>query len=239
MKKVFLSEVDSTNLYAKKCIDELDDKTIIYTSRQTAGRGRLERKWNFLGEDNIYASIVLKPSREFKEVYANLTQFLCVILAETFENYGIISTIKWPNDIQINGKKISGILAEAVTDAEGLKGLVIGFGVNLNCDKDSFKDINQPATSLNLEVGKKIDKEIFLKKLLDKFCLRYDEFIEKGFLLIREDYIRRAGFLNKEVTVKVYDKEICGVAIDITKDGALKLLDNNKNEHILLIGDIL
>ena len=239
MKKVFLPEVDSTNLYAKNHIDEFEDKTIVYTSRQTAGRGRLTRRWNFLGEENIYASIVLKPSKEFKEVYANLTQFLCVILAETFENYGIISTIKWPNDIQINGKKISGILAEAVTGVEGLKGLVIGFGVNLNCESDLLKDINQPATSLNLEVGKKIDKEIFLKILLDKFCLRYDEFIEKGFLLIREDYIRRAGFLNNKVTVKVYDKEVCGIAIDITENGALKLLDNNENEHVLLIGDIL
>ena len=239
MKKVFLPEVDSTNLYAKNHIDEFEDKTIVYTSRQTAGRGRLASKWNFLGEENIYASFVLKPSKEFKEVYANLTQFLCVILAETFENYGIISTIKWPNDIQINGKKISGILAEAVTGVEGLKGLVIGFGVNLNCESDLLKDINQPATSLNLEVGKKIDKEIFLKILLDKFCLRYDEFIEKGFLLIREDYIRRAGFLNNKVTVKVYDKEVCGIAIDITENGALKLLDNNENEHVLLIGDIL
>ncbi len=239
MKKIFLEKIDSTNLYAKKHIDEISDKTVVYTSNQTAGRGRLERKWNYMGSENIYASIVLKPSKEIKEVYSNLTQFLCVILAETFENYGIISTIKWPNDIQINGKKISGILAEAVTDSEGLKGLIIGFGVNLNCEKDVLENINQPATSLNLEVGKKIDKEIFLKKLLDKFCLRYDEFIEKGFLLIREDYKRRAGFLNNKVTVKVFDKEICGVAKDVTENGALKLLDNNNNEHILLIGDIL
>ena len=239
MKRIYLEEVDSTNLYAKRNIDKIKDKTIIYTSRQTAGRGRMERKWNYMGDGNIYASIVLKPSKELKEVYSNLTQYLCVILAETFENFGIIPQIKWPNDIRINYKKISGILAEAVCDSDGLKGLIIGFGVNLNCKKDEIEMINQPATSLNLELGFEINKEKFLKKLLEKFCLRYDEFIEKGFLLIREEYIRRVEFLNQPVTVRVFDKEIQGIAKDITESGAIKLLDNNDIEHTLLIGDIL
>ena len=239
MKKLYLEEVDSTNLYAKRHIDELEDKTLVYTYNQTAGRGRMERKWSYMGDGNIYASIVLKPSRELKEVYSNLTQYLCVVLAETFENFGIIPQIKWPNDIRINRKKISGILAEAVCDSEGLKGLIIGFGVNLNCDKDSIDMINQPATSLNLELGFEINKEKFLKKLLEKFCLRYDEFIEKGFLLIREEYIRRVEFLNQPVTVRVFDKEIQGIAKDITETGAIKLVDNNETEHTLLIGDIL
>ena len=60
-----------------------------------------------------------------------------------------------------------------------------------------------------------------------------------GFLLIREDYKRRAEFLNKEIAVKVFDKTYKGKAIDVTNNGALKLKDNNNKEHILLIGDIL
>ena len=238
MNKIYLEEVNSTNLYAKEHISEISDRTIVYTYNQTAGRGRMERKWSYMGEGNIYASIILKPSKEMKEVYSNLTQYLCVILAETFENFGIISKIKWPNDIQVNSKKISGILAEAISSSDGLEGLIIGFGVNLNCKKEDLSLINQPATSLNLEVGFEINKEKFLKKLLDKFFLRYDEFIEKGFQFIREDYIRRVGFLNKTITVRVFDKEITGVAVDITEAGALKLKDNN-NEHVLFIGDIL
>lgn len=239
MNLFYLEEVESTNKYAKENIKNIEDKSVIYTSNQTAGRGRLQRKWNYLGKDNIYASIVLKPSSEMKEVYSNLTQYLCVVLSETFEEYGVKPTIKWPNDIQIKGKKISGILAEGVNGKNGLEGLVLGFGVNLNCEEKLLNEINQPATSLNLEIGMEIDKEKFLKTLLDKFCLRYDNFIEEGFQLIRKDYIRRANFLNKEVTVKVFDKEISGIAKDVTENGALKLIDKNKNEHVLLIGDIL
>ncbi len=239
MELLYLEQVDSTNKYAKEHISQIKDMTVVYTGVQTSGRGRLERKWNFVGSENIYASMVLKPSSELKEVYSNLTQYLCLILAEVFEEYAIKPLIKWPNDIRINGKKISGILAEGVVNNGKLDGLVLGFGVNLNCTKEDVQKIDQSATSLNLETGMKIDKEIFLKKVIDKFCLRYNKFIEEGFLLIREDYLRRAEFLNKAVTVRVFDKEITGIAKDVTENGALKLVDENKKEHVLLIGDIL
>lgn len=81
---------------------------------------------------------VLKPSGQMQEVYSNLTQYLCVILAQTFEEYGVIPNIKWPNDIQINSKKISGILAEGVNEGTKLSGLVLGFGINLNTKIEKF-----------------------------------------------------------------------------------------------------
>ena len=244
MNYLYLEEIDSTNKYAKEGINDIPDGTVVYTYKQTAGRGRLQRKWNYTGADNIYASIVLKPSDEMLEVYSNLTQLLCVVLAEVFEGYNIYPKIKWPNDIRVNKKKISGILAEAVgiNDSNGryiLKGLVLGFGVNLNVPKEVLENIDQPATSLNIETGKFIKKEEFLKKVIDKFCLYYNRFIEEGFLLIREDYKRRAEFLNENVSVKVFDKTIEGKAVDITDSGALKIVDKNNKEQILLIGDIL
>ena len=159
--------------------------------------------------------------------------------ADVFEEYNVVPNIKWPNDIRINGKKISGILAEAVTSKDGLEGLILGFGVNLNCKQEDIDKIDQPATSLNLETGMEIDREIFINKVINKFCLRYNKFIEEGFLLIRDDYIRRAEFLNKTVTVRVFDKDLSGIAKDITENGALKIIDENNKEHVLLIGDIL
>ena len=163
MEFLFLEEVDSTNKYAKEQVLNLADKTLVYTARQTAGRGRLERKWTTLSGENIYATIVLKPSLDIKNVYANLTQYLCLILAEVFEEYGIYPKIKWPNDIRINSKKISGILAESVIDKNGLAGIVLGFGVNLNCKQEELANIDQPVTSLNLETGMEIDRKTFLK----------------------------------------------------------------------------
>ena len=239
MDFLYLEETESTNKYAKEHLSKLTDMTVVYTSNQTAGRGRFDRKWDNTGSENIYASIILKPSKDLKEVYSNLTQYLCLVLAEIIEDYNIYPRIKWPNDIRIDGKKISGILAECVFSNNELQGIILGFGVNLNCDSEIINKISQPATSLNLETGMEIDKNLFLKQVINKFCLRYNRFIEEGFLLIREDYKRRAEFLEKHITVKVFDKEICGIAKDITEKGALKIVDNEKKEHVLLIGDIL
>ena len=239
MELLFLDTIDSTNKFAKENLPELKDKTIVYAGIQTSGRGRMQRKWISNSGDNIYASIVLKPSKELKEIYSNLTQYLSLVLAETIEEYNIYPKIKWPNDVRINGKKISGILAESIIEKNELKGIILGFGVNLNCNKADMDNINQPATSLNLETGMKIDRDNFLKKVIDKFCLRYNKFIEEGFLLIREDYKKRAEFLNMPITVKVFDSEISGIAKDITDNGALKIVDKDNIEHVLLIGDIL
>ncbi|MCQ2740103.1 MAG: biotin--[acetyl-CoA-carboxylase] ligase [bacterium] len=239
MGEIYLEEIDSTNKYAKLHINDIPDKTIVYTYNQTAGRGRLNREWCNIGSDNIYASIVLKPSTVMKDVYSNLTQYLCVVLAQTFEEYDIVPKIKWPNDIQVNGKKISGILAESVIKSDFLEGLVLGVGINLNTTQAELDNINQPATSLNIETGKNIDKKMFLERLINNFFLMYDNFIKSGFNLIREDYLNHANFLNKKLTVRVFDKDIIGIANDVNECGALKITDNNNIEHVLLIGDIL
>ena len=239
MELLFLEKVDSTNKYAKEHIDKINDFTLVYTNFQTNGRGRLNRKWSTIEGDNIYASIVLKPNCSFKDTFSNLTQYLSLVLVEVFEEYKVYPKIKWPNDVRIDGKKISGILAECIIENGVFNGLIIGFGVNLNCAREHIAQIDQPATSLNLETGMEINRDKFLKKVIDKFCLRYNKFIEEGFLLIREDYLRRAEFLDKAVTVRVFDKEISGIAKDITENGALKLIDKFDKEHVLLIGDIL
>ena len=103
MELLYLETVDSTNKYAKENLSNIADKTLIYAGTQTAGRGRLNRKWNSNSGENLYASFVLKPSKELKEVYSNLTQYLSLVLAEVFEEYQLIPTIKWPYDVRING----------------------------------------------------------------------------------------------------------------------------------------
>ncbi len=254
MERVYLEKVDSTNKWAKESINSLENLTVVYTYNQTSGRGRLDRKWNYMGEGNIYASIVLKYHGTMREVYSNLTQYLCLVLAEVFEEYGVYAKIKWPNDLRVNGKKICGILAEGVNigvgvndgagvNAEGngevhTTAVILGFGINLNCSQEDMDKIDQPATSLNILTGMEIDKEHFFQRVLDKFCLEYDNFIKGGFKFIRKAYKERFEFLNKQIRINVFDKTVEGEAIDITDQGALKIL-NNGEEQILYIGDIL
>lgn len=239
MKKIYLSEVDSTNLYAKSNIENLADKSIVHAANQTAGRGRLQRTWVNLGEGNLFLTFVLKPSNSFNEVYSNLTQYLSVVLCKILEEYGLKPQIKWPNDVLINGKKIAGILSETVMQGSLFKGLVLGIGVNLNrSEKDLASIIDKEATSLNLEISKSVDVNLFLDKLAEEFFADYDNFLQKGFELIKNDYISRTCFLDTEICVQVFNDKKCGIAKAINDKGEL-VMSNNQKEFVLTIGDIL
>lgn len=239
MKVIELDQVDSTNSYAKSKCTVLPDRTVVYAHKQTAGRGRLERSWVDLGEGNLFMSFVLKPSNEFNEIYPNITQYLSVTLCKVLESYGLKPEIKWPNDVLIQGKKIAGILSETVMQGSTLKALVVGIGVNLNSNQKLIDEIpNKIATSLNIEVGKSVDLKDFMTKLVDKFFENYDEFLEHGFVLIKEDYINRNCFLNKELNVQIFNNIESGLAKSINDKGELILLKDDK-ELVLTIGDIL
>lgn len=240
VKVIQLEEVDSTNSYAKKNISNLEDKTAIITKRQTSGRGRLNRSWVDLGEENLFLSIVLKPSDTFKEIYPNLTQYLSVALCKVIETYGIKTQIKWPNDVLVDGKKIAGILSETVMQGQKLEGIVLGIGVNLNSNQEKIDAIpNKIATSLNIETGKTINLKEFLNKLLTEFFEHYDKFLQSGFLQIKNDYIKRNCFLGKELKVQVFNHIESGIAKAVNDLGELVLEDNNKREIVLTIGDII
>ena len=218
MNIINLEEVNSTNLYAKENLDILDDKTIVIATRQTAGRGRFDRKWVDLGEGNLFMTIVLKPSDVFREVYANYTQYLSVSLTRVLEEYGLSPKIKWPNDVIVNNAKIAGILAETVMQGNCFKGLVLGIGVNLNADKNDLVQIRD--------------------KLLGEFFKNYEEFLRKGFSMIKEYYEHRCNFLGKEVDVQVFNQKKSGLVKGINDLGELILEDRN-GEFILTMGDIL
>lgn len=234
-----LEEVNSTNLYAKSNLTEIADKTIVCANKQTAGRGRFDRAWVDLGDGNIFMSLVLKPSDTFKPVYSNLTQYFSVVLAQLLEKYGLEPKIKWPNDVLVNGKKIAGILSETVMQGHSFKGFVLGAGINLNAKQDDLKQIkDKEVTALNLEVNGFIDKYEFLNTLAENFFLNYDRFLEHGFEMIYDDYVSRACFLNKEISVKGFNDTVCGFAKSVNAMGELVLLQDNK-EITLTMGDIL
>lgn len=234
MKFKYLTKINSTNNYCKKNIDNLDDKTVVHTSNQTNGRGRFNRVWIDLGTENIFMSIVLKPSKDLKSVYSNLTQYTALKLAETFAKYNVESKIKWPNDILIKGKKISGILAETVIRNNELKGIIIGIGINLNANEKDFSNINKPVTALNLETKTKIDKEKFLNNFTNTFFKDYEIFLKKGFLYIKSEYENNVNFLGKEITIQNLNETITGIAEKITDDGAIVI-----NGKEFFTGDIL
>lgn len=239
MYTITLDEVNSTNLYAKENLNSMPDKTVIIAKRQSAGRGRLSRTWIDLGGENLFMSIILKPSSDFLPEYANLTQYLSVVLCRVLDEYGLTPCIKWPNDVQINGGKIAGILSETAMQGNLFKGIVLGIGVNVNAKKDDLKQIkDRAATALNIELDREYeDKKLFTEKLLNKFFENYDEFLKQGFKSIRDEYLKRTNFLGKAISVQLFNRTETGIGKSINDKGELILMNKDK-ELILTMGDI-
>lgn len=239
MREIYFDRIDSTNLYGKEHLAELEDKTVIFACRQTSGRGRLARSWIDLGGDNLFLSFVLKPSERFADIYSNLSQYLSVILCRLLEKYNVMPEIKWPNDVLVNGGKIAGILAETVMKGNEFKGLVLGVGVNLNVDNGALELVtDKKVTALNLEAGHAVECNAFRKNLCDMFFNDYEKFLSEGFSSIEDYYSEHSCFLNSEITVKVFNKEVKGIAKGLTKNGELLLFDGEK-DLIINMGDIL
>ncbi len=241
MRVIKLEETKSTNTYAKEHLTLLDDRSVVHALRQTHGRGRLNRTWVDLGENNLFFSIVLKPLNNFKPVYSNITQYASVILCRIFENYGLNPKVKWPNDVMIDGKrKICGILCETVIENNELKGIILGIGINLNASKKDVENVpDRIVTALNLETGKSVNPDAFLNEFLKEFFKTYDEFLSKGFDYIMNDYLKRNCFLEKDLSVQVLNEIKSGYAKGVNNNGELILQTENNKELILNIGDIL
>ncbi len=170
-------EINSTNIFAKENLEELSHFDIISADLQTKGRGQFDRYWYSTdkGGGNCYITIVLKPKSP--ENLDKLTQYASLKVGETLEKYGLEAQYKYPNDVLIKGRKISGILAQSVFCGSIFKGVIVGIGVNLNLDDEDFKQIDIPATSIFYETGKKVDKKEFITYLLGNFCTNFEDFI--------------------------------------------------------------
>jgi len=193
-KIIKLGNTESTSVWARKNLSSLNDFDVISADIQTSGHGQFERKWFSSDKNggNAYLSIVLKPEK-LKHLN-ELTRFAAQIVSETLVEYGLKPDFKFPNDVLIDGRKISGILAESVFLGSEFRGVVVGIGINLNLESDEISKIDIPATSIFNETGKNIDKTEFLDRFLNNFTSRYDNFLEMG---IEElSYVDKSYVLN-------------------------------------------
>jgi len=207
----FFEEIDSTNRFAKTV-----DEAVVVAKKQTRGRGRLGRRWES-PEGGLYTSISLNLSIPISEI-PKVTLIAGLAVCRSLKDFG--ARIKWPNDILIEGKKVSGILCEFVGEELSSK-IIIGIGVNVKNEiPPNLRDkaISLGTRSIN-EVFSGIAKEI--GELLERF--------ERGeWISILSELKELTDTIGKHVKVRVAGKEHSGIAVDIDKDGALILDDGRR-----------
>ncbi len=237
---VTLDEVPSTNSYVLENMPYLDNGTIIYTSNQTAGRGRYNRHWVCDETDNIYMSFVLKPVNIKNYPFPNLTQYLTVCVCKILErDFNLAPVIKWPNDILVNNCKISGILAETGMKNNTVQGIALGLGLNVNMGKETLEKIDQKATSLSVLTGRNYNSEKIVRNICDEFFNNYSSFVEKGFNYIKDEYLKRCFFLGKNITISENGEKREYFAQAIDDNGFLTVKDKFNNQCKIVTGDVL
>lgn len=228
----------STNTKAKELAREAEEGTVIVAKDQTQGRGRMGRAWESSKGKGLFMTIILKPSIEIEEVpKINLIAAAAVSLA--LGDLGIEAKIKWPNDIVASGKKLAGILLEMKTNMEGINYLILGIGINVNQKREDFpEDLREKAGSLRSITGRKIDLDLLLNKILERF---------KGFYLPFKDYKdieavleinrSRSLLLGREVSIIHRDKKRKGRALDINPQGEL-VVEFPHGREVIINGEV-
>jgi BirA family biotin operon repressor/biotin-[acetyl-CoA-carboxylase] ligase len=233
IKKIYYQEIDSTN----KEIERLNSSegTVLIAETQTLGKGQSGRSW-LSEKGGLYFSILVKPKENIHLIplISGLSVVNAINKLFSFEKSNI--SIKWPNDVFWDNRKVSGTLVESKFKGNKIESCIVGVGINVNQNKFPEFEDNIP-TSLKIISGKETNKELVLDEYLNSFFSYYDQ-LSNAHKIIQE--VNNLLYQkNKLITVFTSGKEICGNLLGLNTDGALILKDENNKEHIIYSGRIL
>ena len=223
-----LDEVDSTNRYLGRLPPDQQHGHAVVADRQTQGQGRQGRNWHSPPGSNVYLSLgwaIAEPGAHL----ARLPLAIAVFVARAIEKTGVPrSGIKWPNDVQIEGRKVAGILVELRPRQQGGSTAVIGVGVNVSMPADDAADkvIGQNWTDLASHIPGSIARGLrdqFCALLLGELLSGLVRFTQQGFEALASDWAERDVLSGQWVTVFSQNREFGGKVTGFSEQGGLLL----------------
>lgn len=207
----------------------------VVADEQTAGRGTKGRTWVSPPGQSIHTTLVVRPSADQLKRLSIITPVAaCDAIARTSP---LQPTIKWPNDIQIENRKLGGILIEAEWSQEQPDYALIGIGLNVNFDPAPWaSQIDRPATSLMIELGERRQREPLLAELLNAFESAYEAWNTDE---LHESWRSRLSTLGRDVRIiGPTGDQFDGRAEDVRRDGALLVRDRNGRLVPVVAGEV-
>ncbi|MBK7106197.1 MAG: biotin--[acetyl-CoA-carboxylase] ligase [Ignavibacteriae bacterium] len=232
---IYVEEVNSTNEYLNTESENLENGTVLLSEFQIDGKGRLNRKWFSTKSQNLTFSILLNKKLDKVNLnHINLAASLAV--ANSIENLFQLKTeLKWPNDILVKNKKLSGILLESTYNGAKLEKLIIGIGINVNQTKFEGEYKIKP-TSLKFEVKKEISRERLLSEILNNFEMNLIE-LKTNSKRILNEWRDKCRMIGEHITIDSNNQILHGIFYDIDANGFMILKIGDKLEKITS-GDI-
>lgn len=238
-KVIHYFRTDSTNSAALELgAQAAPHGTVVIAEEQTAGRGRLGRKWYSEKSSGIYASIVLRPP--LAPSTAPVLTLLAGVAAQNAVRAatGLSGDIRWPNDLLINGKKVCGILTEMRAEVDRLHMVVLGIGINVN--QSSMPDeLREIATSLALEGGRQYSRLHLLAELLRDIERYYHMLLNEGSAAIVREWSAASTYADgKRVRVRASRDDYSAVTSGLDASGALKVCRDDGRQELLVAAEI-
>lgn len=236
----YYDSVESTQKVANELAGNgATEGTIIVADQQTGGRGRLARKWFSPQNTGVWMSLIIKPNIPIYQA-PQLTLLTAVAAAKAIEEHiSVAPYIKWPNDILLNNKKITGILTEMQAEADSIHSIVIGIGINVNQKLVDFpEELQTIASSLHIETGHLFAREEIISSFLRHFESIYKIYQKEGFTIVKELWESYAISVGKKITATTINEKIVGIALGITDQGVLLIKDEQGQVHSIYSADI-
>jgi BirA family biotin operon repressor/biotin-[acetyl-CoA-carboxylase] ligase len=242
-----LARVGSTNDVAKALASEgAPEGTVVIADEQTAGRGRLSRRWIAPPRTSLLCSILFRP--ELPVSQANRLTMLCSMAAADAveEVAGLSVRMKWPNDLIVASqipnlklqkwRKLAGVLTETGVVGDDLAYAIVGIGINVNVPPEALPGLAPQATSIKAETGRETDRAQLLISLLRRVGTRYQRL--KSGENPRQEWSSRLATLGRRVQVTTCEGALCGTAEAVDEDGALLLRTDDGCVRRLVAGDV-
>jgi BirA family transcriptional regulator, biotin operon repressor / biotin---[acetyl-CoA-carboxylase] ligase len=234
------NETSSTNDVVERLArDGVAEGIVVFAESQTAGRGRLGRRWHSPSRKGLWFSVLLRPKLQ-PQAATQLTVISAVAVARGIEREtGLHPEIKWPNDIVFGVRKCGGILLELGAEIDHIRYVVLGIGIDVNLEAEEIPaELKPVVTSLSLESGRKLDRAALAVSILREldsayFRLRTGDFHEVG-----DEWMRRCGTLGKRVSIQMGGRSIIGSAEAIDEDGALLVRTIHGRLERIVGGDV-
>lgn len=219
---IHFASISSTNDYAKSIALEAEEGTIIIADEQSKGRGRRGREWHSPANKNIYLSMILKPDLPIQQVPL-FTQMAAAAVWEALEPILPGLSIKWPNDLMLENRKICGILTEMSGEMHALHYLVIGLGINVNTVTTDFpEDLRTIGSSLRIETGTVQSRQKLAANVIERLTHHYNHVMQTGSFESALDICRkRSNLLGETINIHTRDSVEAARAIEIDSDGRL------------------
>jgi BirA family transcriptional regulator, biotin operon repressor / biotin---[acetyl-CoA-carboxylase] ligase len=239
----YFEEIDSTQNFAQKiALDKKENGTIIIAEKQTSGRGRLDRKWTS-PKGGVWFSLIIHP--KFDVSNSTLVPIAgAVALSKSIKSIlNIETSVKWPNDITLDGKKVAGMLVDASFQANNIEYLILGVGINFDIDVKKLEKRLMKSSNFYGVSSLRAENDVTPPKLLlNEFLLEFEKTLlqltkgEKSKIV--KEWTKRADNIGKKIVINTSNGKISGIAQGIDNDGAMKVKTTKEIKKIF-VGDVV